>query len=141
MNLFNYCEIRWFQALTRRRGHPLQNCQGQYFRPIPRPLGGNWTKKPAKRLSMANADPNKNHKEEKKHIKYNLQTHFDDLNIPKFLSISATAYVIECVFYHPFEVLRTRLQVNREVRNYMFSSLAIFFQLDQRDHQKDWTSW
>jgi hypothetical protein len=46
---------------------------------------------------------------------YHLTIPFDELHLGKFLSINAAVYFGENVIYYPFDVLRTKLQVQREV--------------------------
>lgn len=46
---------------------------------------------------------------------YHVSTAFSELNISKFLALSSAVYMGENLIYYPFDVVRTRLQVQREV--------------------------
>lgn len=51
-------------------------------------------------------------------VKYDLNSHFEDIHIPTFLLVSGTLFGIEQLLAHPFEVLRTHFQTNRTVSSY-----------------------
>lgn len=67
--------------------------------------------------------------EEKVRVKYDLNSHFEDIHIPTFLLTAGTLFGLEQLLAHPFEVLRTHFQTNRAVCLHLikFQNLILIF--------------
>jgi hypothetical protein len=50
------------------------------------------------------------------HLRYDLGVPFEELDLSKFAFFSSVAFFGESLVYYPLDVIRTRLQVAREVR-------------------------
>lgn len=59
-------------------------------------------------------------------IQYHVNTMFQDINVPIFLAASSFFFSVEQLISHPLEVIRTRLQANRNVR----ATTLLEFQID-----------
>jgi len=79
-------------------------------------------------------------KTEKPKIHYELSVQLKDLNLPKFLGISASFYVCENLLYYPFDVIRTRLQVDRDAKISLGKSLNMAKTLGVRGLYAGFTS-
>lgn len=69
----------------------------------------------ASTMTSANETPTIENKKKEINKVYHLSTAFNELHIGKFLGLSSAVYMVENCFYYPFDVVRTRLQVQREV--------------------------
>lgn len=50
-------------------------------------------------------------------VLYDLQTKWHQLHVPKFLALTASFYLLEEMIVHPLEVIRTKLQVDKQVNS------------------------
>lgn len=49
-------------------------------------------------------------------IKYDINTMFEDINVPVFIGVSTFFFGVEQLISHPLEVIGTRLKANRNVK-------------------------
>jgi len=75
-------------------------------------------------------EPSNNNSKKEQKI-FHLTIPFDQIDIGRFTVINSLVYVVESVFYYPFDVLRTKYQVKRESLGFL-QSFQILKSMDIR---------